>query len=376
MRLLKSMLSIAFVFVGLLFTDAIAASTASSTVPSDLCAAPKKSRPTTSKGCCCQSPTVEVNNTITAVAGSEPTAASAPRDNSGEFYKSLAEHIDQVAKAAILSSTNTLDIVKWIFSGIALFLALAGFSGFKWYLEQRKELNDFKEDWVKDADRKIKTVVDEAEDEINEKLVTWDAAIEKKLVEVEFSNNLANYILIAHVYFLSAEQAYYFSTVDDINARNRFGEMLRVSIQQSKENLLSALKYIDGANDGAVSEIVMKMLWNRDPSKRTPDPKIVLKSWIYPTIGWLSKRGGNIPEAIRYSIKSNELMPSDEDALYNLACYYSLAHDSKNSFDFLEKTLTINPAYAKHAWMDNDFEFLRQNHLAMFEKILGPAPSN
>jgi uncharacterized Ntn-hydrolase superfamily protein len=77
---------------------------------------------------------------------------------------------------------------------------------------------------------------------------------------------------------------------------------------------------------------------------------------------------GDLAAAVTEAKRAVELNPGMPEAVYDLACYYSLAGDKDQALAALEKAVTMAPRFKAMAREDPDFEALRGE--ARFQEIL------
>lgn len=82
---------------------------------------------------------------------------------------------------------------------------------------------------------------------------------------------------------------------------------------------------------------------------------------IWLALGWCFKRIGKLDRAIQ--ALEEALAVEDEQAIvyYNLACYWSLANNSKLAVDYLERALDIDPSYRDLIAGESDFDPIRDD---------------
>jgi len=82
------------------------------------------------------------------------------------------------------------------------------------------------------------------------------------------------------------------------------------------------------------------------------------------------RREGDMEGALEEARRACSINPNLPEALYDLACYYSLSGESDKAVDTLERALTLEPRFKDMAKGDPDFEAIRGNE--RFKSMLEP----
>ncbi len=80
---------------------------------------------------------------------------------------------------------------------------------------------------------------------------------------------------------------------------------------------------------------------------------------IYLALGWCYKRLNRLDAAIGALQRARDVASDQAIVHYNLACYYSLAHNKAASLESLTKALAIDPEYREKVNEEPDFDPLR-----------------
>ena len=86
-------------------------------------------------------------------------------------------------------------------------------------------------------------------------------------------------------------------------------------------------------------------------------------------LGWCCKRTGKLDEAINALEHAVRVQPGEAILHYNLACYWSLAHDTRRSLQHLAQALSIDGNYRDLVIDEPDFDPIRGNPL--FQSLTG-----
>ncbi len=82
---------------------------------------------------------------------------------------------------------------------------------------------------------------------------------------------------------------------------------------------------------------------------------------IYIAQGWCYKRLGRIDLAITALEKGVEIDPNSAIAHYNLACYWSLAGNKRQSLMFLSRAIEMDAEYRSRVASESDFDTIRND---------------
>jgi len=82
------------------------------------------------------------------------------------------------------------------------------------------------------------------------------------------------------------------------------------------------------------------------------------------------RREGDMESALEEARRACSINPNLPEALYDLACYYSLCGESDKAMDTLERALTLEPSFKDMAKGDPDFEAIWGNE--RFKSMLEP----
>lgn len=78
-------------------------------------------------------------------------------------------------------------------------------------------------------------------------------------------------------------------------------------------------------------------------------------------LGWCYKRTGRIELAIAALARVLAREPNNALVLYNLACYWSLAGNGRQSLLFLSRALSLDPTYRDLLDKETDFDNVRSD---------------
>jgi uncharacterized Ntn-hydrolase superfamily protein len=82
------------------------------------------------------------------------------------------------------------------------------------------------------------------------------------------------------------------------------------------------------------------------------------------------RREGQMKSALEAARRACQINPNLPEALYDLACYYSLCSEETKALDTLERALKLQPSFKDMAKGDPDFETIRGNE--RFKAMLEP----
>lgn len=82
-------------------------------------------------------------------------------------------------------------------------------------------------------------------------------------------------------------------------------------------------------------------------------------SWL--ALGWCNKRIGRLDLAIQSLEEALSVAPEHAIIYYNLACYWSLADNSKLALAYLTRAFDIDPAYRDLVADESDFDPIRDH---------------
>jgi uncharacterized Ntn-hydrolase superfamily protein len=82
------------------------------------------------------------------------------------------------------------------------------------------------------------------------------------------------------------------------------------------------------------------------------------------------RREGDMESALEEARRACSINPNLPEALYDLACYYSLVGEEGKALETLERALTLEPSFKAMAKGDPDFEAIRGND--RFKSMLEP----
>lgn len=83
--------------------------------------------------------------------------------------------------------------------------------------------------------------------------------------------------------------------------------------------------------------------------------------YVWLALGWCYKRTGKLSSAIDALERALDFGPREAILHYNLACYWSLAHDASHALDHLAQALRIDAAYRDLVDDESDFDALRSD---------------
>jgi tetratricopeptide (TPR) repeat protein len=82
---------------------------------------------------------------------------------------------------------------------------------------------------------------------------------------------------------------------------------------------------------------------------------------VWLALGWCYKRTGRLDLAIQ-SLEEALSIDSDQAIIhYNLACYWSLAHNAKHALTYLTQAFQIDPSYRDMVAEEHDFDPIRDH---------------
>lgn len=82
---------------------------------------------------------------------------------------------------------------------------------------------------------------------------------------------------------------------------------------------------------------------------------------VWLAMGWCHKRTGRIDLAIEDLEQARDVQPSEPLIYYNLACYLSLAGESRRAIAYLSTALEMNPAFRALVDEESDFDPIRND---------------
>ncbi len=82
---------------------------------------------------------------------------------------------------------------------------------------------------------------------------------------------------------------------------------------------------------------------------------------IYIALGWCYKRLDRIDLAIEALEKALEIDPNSAIVHYNLACYWSLAGNKRQSLMFLSRAISMDSEYRSRVASESDFDTIRND---------------
>ena len=80
---------------------------------------------------------------------------------------------------------------------------------------------------------------------------------------------------------------------------------------------------------------------------------------IWLALGWCYKRTGRLDMAIQSLEEALSIDANQAIVYYNLACYWSLAHNAKHALDYLGRAFEMDPAYRRLVAQERDFDPIR-----------------
>jgi tetratricopeptide (TPR) repeat protein len=86
-------------------------------------------------------------------------------------------------------------------------------------------------------------------------------------------------------------------------------------------------------------------------------------------LGWCYKRTGRLEDAISVLDRAVRLEPGDALLHYNLACYWSLAHNRRRALQHLANALDIDGNFREMVRDERDFDPIRNDPL--FQSLTG-----
>ncbi|QEG33309.1 TPR end-of-group domain-containing protein [Bythopirellula goksoeyrii] len=90
---------------------------------------------------------------------------------------------------------------------------------------------------------------------------------------------------------------------------------------------------------------------------------------VWMALGWCYKRTGDVARAIDALEQAVEIEPGEAILHYNLACYWSLVRDRRQSLRCLSRALNIDGNFRDFIASESDFDPLRNDPL--FKNIAG-----
>jgi tetratricopeptide (TPR) repeat protein len=78
-------------------------------------------------------------------------------------------------------------------------------------------------------------------------------------------------------------------------------------------------------------------------------------------LGWCYKRTGRLDNAIEILERAATVEPEQAIVHYNLACYWSLAHDKGRSLEHLARAFEFDGKYRELVHDEPDFDFVRDD---------------
>jgi len=90
---------------------------------------------------------------------------------------------------------------------------------------------------------------------------------------------------------------------------------------------------------------------------------------IWLALGWCYKRTGRLDMAIQSLEEALSIDANQAIVYYNLACYWSLAHNAKHALDYLGQAFAMDPAYRELAAEERDFDPIRAE--PRFQQLTG-----
>jgi tetratricopeptide (TPR) repeat protein len=88
------------------------------------------------------------------------------------------------------------------------------------------------------------------------------------------------------------------------------------------------------------------------------DPENI-HTWL--ALGWCYKRIGRLDLAIQSLEEALTVEESQASVYYNLACYWSLAHNAKLALAYLAQALDLDPSYRDLIARESDFDPIRDD---------------
>jgi Flp pilus assembly protein TadD len=82
---------------------------------------------------------------------------------------------------------------------------------------------------------------------------------------------------------------------------------------------------------------------------------------VWLALGWCYKRIGRLDLAIQSLEEALAVEESQASVYYNLACYWSLAHNSKLALAYLSQALDLDPSYRDLVARESDFDPIRDD---------------
>jgi Flp pilus assembly protein TadD len=84
-----------------------------------------------------------------------------------------------------------------------------------------------------------------------------------------------------------------------------------------------------------------------------------IRVWL--SLGWCYKRTGHLDRAIEALEQALDFDPAEAVLHYNLACYWSLAHDRGRALDYLARALDMDSNFRDLVPEEPDFDPLRSD---------------
>ncbi len=84
-----------------------------------------------------------------------------------------------------------------------------------------------------------------------------------------------------------------------------------------------------------------------------------LPLWL--AMGWCYKRIGKLDQAIDALESAMAVEPSEAIVYYNLACYWSLAHNKAHALEYLSQAFEIDSSYRDLVHSEPDFDPMRSD---------------
>lgn len=82
---------------------------------------------------------------------------------------------------------------------------------------------------------------------------------------------------------------------------------------------------------------------------------------IYLALAWCYKRTGRVDLAIEALEDAAEVAPGEAIVHYNLACYWSLAHNKKQALRYLARAFELDPEFRDKVAEEDDFDPIRSD---------------
>ncbi len=84
-----------------------------------------------------------------------------------------------------------------------------------------------------------------------------------------------------------------------------------------------------------------------------------ISAWL--ALGWCYKRAGKLDRAIESLEEALSAEPNDALVHYNLACYWSLAKNKRQTLVYLSRALDLEDEYRTLVADESDFDLLRDD---------------